>query len=107
MIGLLAATISIPGIGFDIPTDVIGLGFIAGLTYALIGVGLTLIYRTTQVLNFATGEMGALPAVLIPILVLNNNWPYWLAMPLALLGAMVLSGTMEVLVIRPMSRGPR
>ncbi|HEY5874289.1 MAG TPA: branched-chain amino acid ABC transporter permease/ATP-binding protein [Ilumatobacteraceae bacterium] len=108
MTGLLAATtISIPGIGFDIPIDVIALGFISGLTYALIGVGLTLIFRTTQVLNFATGEMGALPAVLIPILVLNNNWPYWLAMPLALLGAMVVSGTMEVLVIRPMSRGPR
>ena len=40
MIGLLAATtISIPGIGFDIPIDVIGLGFISGLTYALIGSG--------------------------------------------------------------------
>lgn len=107
MTGLLAVSLTLPGTSFEIPSNVLILGTITGLTYAIIGVGLTLIYRTTRVLNFAAGEMGALPAVLIPILVLNNSWPYWLAMPLALLGAMVVSGTMETLVIRPMSRGPR
>jgi branched-subunit amino acid ABC-type transport system permease component len=107
MTGLVAATMTLPGTSFEIPSNVVILGVITGLTYALIGVGLTLIYRTTRVLNFATGEMGALPAVLIPILVLNNNWPYWLALPLALVGAIALSGAMEAFVIRPMSRGPR
>jgi ABC-type branched-subunit amino acid transport system ATPase component/branched-subunit amino acid ABC-type transport system permease component len=107
MTGLVAATMTLPGTSFEIPSNVVILGVITGLTYALIGVGLTLIYRTTRVLNFATGEMGALPAVLIPILVLNNNWPYWLALPLSLVGAIALSGAMEAFVIRPMSRGPR
>ena len=104
---VVAATLTIPGTSFDIPSNVVILGTITGLTYALIAVGITLIYRTSRVLNFATGEMGALPAVLIPILVINNNWPYWLAVTLALLGALVLSAATEAFVIRPLSRGPR
>jgi ABC-type branched-subunit amino acid transport system ATPase component/branched-subunit amino acid ABC-type transport system permease component len=107
MPALVAVTLTIPGTSFDIPSNVVILGTITGLTYALIAVGITLVYRTSRVLNFATGEMGALPAVLIPILVINNNWPYWLALALALLGALVLSVATEAFVIRPLSRGPR
>ena len=107
MSALVAATLTIPGTSFEIPTNVVILGTITGLTYALMAVGITLIYRTSRVLNFATGEMGALPAVLIPILVINNSWPYWLALALALLGSVVLSAGTEALVIRPLSRGPR
>ena len=58
-------------------------------------------------LNFAAGEMGALPALLIPILVINKGWPYWLALALALLGAAAIGGLTEAFVIRPLSRGPR
>jgi ABC-type branched-subunit amino acid transport system ATPase component/ABC-type branched-subunit amino acid transport system permease subunit len=101
------ATLTIPGIDFEIPTNVVILGVITGLTYSLIAVGLTLVYRTTRVLNFSAGEMGALPAVLIPILVISNGWPYWLALPLALAGSTLLGGMVESFVIRPMSRGPR
>src|SRR3954453_10820561 len=106
MPGLMALTFTIPGTGFDIPSNVVILGTITGLTYALIAVGITLVYRTSRVLNFAAGEMGALPAVLIPILVINNSWPYWLALPLTLLGSALLGGMTEAFVIRPMSRGP-
>ena len=56
-------------------------------------------------LNFAAGEMGALPAVLIPIFVINNSWPYWLALSLSLLGALVLSVATEAFVIRPLLAG--
>jgi ABC-type branched-subunit amino acid transport system ATPase component/ABC-type branched-subunit amino acid transport system permease subunit len=104
---VLTATFTIPGINFEIPSNVVILGVITGLTYALIAVGITLVYRTTRVLNFAAGEMGALPAVLIPILVISNGWPYWLALPLALAGSALLGGMTEAFVIRPMSRGPR
>ena len=99
MAALMALTFTIPGTGFDIPSNVVILGTITGLTYALIAVGITLVYRTSRVLNFAAGEMGALPAVLIPILVINNSWPYWLALSLSLLGALVLSVATEAFVI--------
>ncbi len=104
---MIATTLTVPGIDFEIPSNVVILGVITGLTYALVAVGITLVYRATRVLNFAAGEMGALPAVLIPILVINNGWSYWLALPLALAGATLLGGLTEAFVIRPLSRGPR
>jgi ABC-type branched-subunit amino acid transport system ATPase component/ABC-type branched-subunit amino acid transport system permease subunit len=100
-------TLTLPGVGFEIPPNVVITGVITGLTYSLIAIGLTLVYRTTRVLNFAAGEMGALPAVLIPILVINHGWPYWFALPLTLLGAATIGGLTDLLVMRPLSRGPR
>jgi hypothetical protein len=49
-------TVTIPGIGFDIPSDVVIVGLITGLTYALLGMGLTLVYKTSRVINFAQGR---------------------------------------------------
>ncbi len=103
----MSDTLTLPFIGFDIPFNVVILGLIRGLTYSLIAIGLTLVYRTSRVLNFAAGEMGALPALLIPILVINKGWPYWLALPLTLIGAAAIGGVTESLVMRPLSRGPR
>jgi ABC-type branched-subunit amino acid transport system ATPase component/ABC-type branched-subunit amino acid transport system permease subunit len=100
-------TVTLPVIDFEIPLNVVILGVIAGLTYALLAIGLTLVYRTSRVLNFAAGEMGALPALLIPILVINKGWPYWLALALTLVGAAAIGGLTESLVMRPLSRGPR
>ena len=103
----MSNTVTLPFIDFQIPLNVVILGVLAGLTYALIAIGLTLVYRTSHVLNFAAGEMGALPALLIPILVINKGWPYWLALALTLLGAATIGGLTEALVMRPLSRGPR
>ena len=105
--GDVSNTVTLPFIDFQIPLNVVILGVLAGLTYALIAIGLTLVYRTSHVLNFAAGEMGALPALLIPILVINKGWPYWLALALTLLGAATIGGLTEALVMRPLSRGPR
>ena len=83
---------TIPGIDFEIPTNVVILGTDHRTHLRPDRRRPHAVYRTTRVLNFAAGEMGALPAVLIPILVINNGWPYWLALPLALLGSMLLGG---------------
>ena len=103
----MSIALTLPGLDFEIPLNVVILGLVNGLTYALIAIGLTLVYRTSRVLNLAAGEMGALPALLIPILVINKGWPYWLALLLALVGAATIGGLTESLVMRPLSRGPR
>ena len=64
---------TIPIVDFDVPIEILTLGLITGLTYGVLGLGLTLVYRTTRILNFAHGEIGALPAVLIPVLVINGG----------------------------------
>ena len=90
----------LPLVDFEIRTEVVVIGLVTGLTYALLGLGLTVVYKTTRVLNFAHGEMGALPAILIPVLVINNNWNYWLALPAAIAGSAALGFAMESTVIR-------
>jgi ABC-type branched-subunit amino acid transport system permease subunit/ABC-type branched-subunit amino acid transport system ATPase component len=100
-------TVTLPVVGFDIPSDVVVVGIITGLTYALLGMGLTLVYKTSRVINFAQGEMGAFPALFIPILVLNHGWNYWLTLVLALVSSVVIGALVEFLVIRRLRTASR
>ena len=54
-------------------------GIVAGLTYAVFAAGFVLIYRSTGVLNFAQGEIGAFGAALLALFVSNYSIPYWVA----------------------------
>src|SRR5436309_15667679 len=91
----------------SIPIEVVVLGLITGMTYALLGIGLVLVYKTTRVINFAHGEMGALPAVLIPVLVVNHHWNYWPALVASLAVAATAGALTELVVIRRLARAPR
>src|SRR3546814_7854297 len=46
------------------PWGVVAQGIIFGTSYALLAMGLILIYRTTRIVNFAYGAMGAMPGSL-------------------------------------------
>ena len=99
--------VTLPLVGFELPQNVVILGLITGLTYALLGLGITLVYRTSRVINFAHGEMGALAALMIPIFALNLGWPYAIALVIALLVAAAVGGLFEFLVIRPLRSASR
>src|SRR5215813_12334374 len=65
-------------------------GLSAGSLYALVALGLVLIYKSTRVLNFAHGEIATLGTFAAFALV-SNDRPFALAFPLALgAGAAVL-----------------
>ena len=98
---------TLPLAGFEIPHNVVILGLITGLTYSLLGLGITLVYRSSRVINFAHGEMGALAALMIPIFALNLEWPYAIALVIALLVAAAVGGLFEFLVIRPLRSASR
>jgi ABC-type branched-subunit amino acid transport system ATPase component/ABC-type branched-subunit amino acid transport system permease subunit len=98
---------TLPLVGFEVPHNVVILGVITGLTYALLGLGITLVYRSSRVINFAHGEMGALAALMIPIFALNLGWPYAIALVIALLVAAAVGGLFEFLVIRPLRSASR
>ena len=98
---------TIPLLDFEVPRNIVIIGLIRGLTYALLAIGITLVYRASRVINFAHGEIGALPAVLIPIFVLNLGWPYPVALVLALLSAAVLGGLFEFSIVRPLRNASR
>jgi ABC-type branched-subunit amino acid transport system ATPase component/ABC-type branched-subunit amino acid transport system permease subunit len=103
----MTAVLTLPIIHFEVPLEIVVLGLISGMTYGLLGVGLTLTYRASRVINFAYGEMGALPAVIVPVLVLNHGWSWWLAVPLGVAVAGGLGAATEFTVIRRLSRAPR
>ena len=99
--------VTIPGVDFQLPYNVLILGLITGLTYAVLGMGIALVYRTSRVLNFAQGELGALPALMIPILVINRHWNYWVTLAMTLAGAVLVGGLAEFLIIRRLRNASR
>lgn len=104
---IAAAGFTIPIVDFEIPVTTAILGLITGLTYGLLAVGLTLVYRTSRVLNFAHGAMGALPATVLPVLAVSVGLTYWLALPLALAAGVTLGCLLEKLVIRRLQHASR
>jgi ABC-type branched-subunit amino acid transport system ATPase component/ABC-type branched-subunit amino acid transport system permease subunit len=82
-------------------------GVITGLVYGLIAMGVVLIYRSTRVINLAVGNMG-LPAMgLMAIMVVNYNFPYWIALVVALAVGTVGGGLLELAVVRRLFDAPR
>jgi branched-chain amino acid transport system permease protein len=84
--------------------------FIAGLStgsiYALVALGLVLVFKATGILNFAHGEFVTLGAYLglFAALLLGLNYP--LALLLAVLGSALCGLAMERVVVRPLITAP-
>ena len=76
--------------GFDLAPQAIIVGLFTGLAYSLLAAGLVLVYRATRVINFAHGQIGALCAGVLFLLVREYHWPYLAALAAALgLGALI------------------
>lgn len=92
---------------WEMPVPVLLLAVIVGTTYGLLAAGLVIVYRTSRVINFAHGEVGAFAAAIFGFVVVNWDVPYWLAFPAALgLGGGVAALT-EVVVVRRLRNAPR
>jgi branched-chain amino acid transport system permease protein len=59
-------------------------GVSAGSLYALVALGIVLIYRSTRVLNFAHGDIATL-ATFVSFTLLSRAWPFWAAFGASLL----------------------
>ncbi len=76
----------------------IGLG--NGAVYAMLGLGLVVIYRSTGLLNFAQGEM-AMFATFIVWTLAASGLPLWLAMFGGMFGGFVIGVVVHQVVVRP------
>jgi branched-chain amino acid transport system permease protein len=80
-------------------------GLSAGSLYALVALGLVLIYRSTRVLNFAHGDIATL-ATFVSFSLLSRRAPFWAALGLSLLaGALVGVLFYFVVLVRAQRRG--
>ena len=92
--------------GFTLSGPVIVLGAITGMVYGILAVGLVLVYRSTRIINFAHGQIGAFGAALLGVAVVSWHVPYWAAFPAALTVSAGIGGGAEVVVIRRLRDAP-
>jgi branched-chain amino acid transport system permease protein len=75
---------------------------ILGGTYALLGIGLTLIFGIMRVVNFTHGELYAFGAYMVYFLAMVLGVDFFLALILAVLLGIALGGVIEVVLLRPL-----
>ncbi|MDP9303915.1 MAG: branched-chain amino acid ABC transporter permease [Actinomycetota bacterium] len=80
-------------------------GLAAGAIYASLALALVLIYQTTNVVNFAQGEMATFTTY-IAWTMMHNGVAYWPAFVLTLLIAFGAGVTVERVLIRPVEHRP-
>ncbi len=86
--------------------QVIFSGIAQGCIYGLIALGFVLIYKATETVSFAQGELMMLGAFCGLGCVSMLGLPYWLAIPAAMLAMAVLGWLTERVVIRPVLGQP-
>ena len=82
-------------------------GIALGCIYALIALGFVLIYKATETVNFAQGELMMLGAFAGLVLMEVVGLPFWLAAAIALVGMAGFGVLVERLVIRPILGQPQ
>jgi branched-chain amino acid transport system permease protein len=80
-------------------------GLASGGIYASLALALVLIYRATDVINFAQGEMATFTTYIAWTLI-DRGVPYWPAFVLTLVIAFIGGIAVERIVIRPVERAP-
>ncbi len=82
-------------------------GVAVGCIYGLIALGFVLIYKATEVVNFAQGELMMLGAFMAYTFIGLLGLNYWLGFVLAVMSMAVLGAVTERLVIRPILGYPQ
>ena len=79
-------------------------GLSTGAIYALIGIGFSIIYNATGIINFAQGEFVMLGGLLTLSCLELLNLPLWAAIPCAVAVSTVIGILFERLAIRPLKQ---
>ena len=75
-------------------------GIASGMIVAAVALGLVLIFRSTNVVNFAQGAM-AMITTYVAYGVLRDGADYWLGFVVALAAGLVFGAVTQIVVIRP------
>ncbi|HLS57126.1 MAG TPA: branched-chain amino acid ABC transporter permease [Zeimonas sp.] len=81
-------------------------GVIIGTLYGVVAMCFVLIYKSTQIVNFAQGEFLLIGAWVCWWLLTSMQVPFWLGFPLTLVFMTVFGILLQVLVLRPMIGEP-
>lgn len=81
-------------------------GVAQGCIYGLIALGFVLIYKATETVSFAQGELMMLGAFLGLAAMTMMGFPFWIAVPAAIAAMAVFGLLLETVVIRPILGQP-
>ncbi|MFJ3819689.1 branched-chain amino acid ABC transporter permease [Streptomyces nodosus] len=97
----------------ELPQQLVN-GLLLGSMYGLVAIGYTMVYGIVQLINFAHGEIfmtGAFGALSVYLWVLPNGTSMWVALPLMLVGAIIVAVLVAVgaerFAYRPLRGAPR
>lgn len=90
-----------------LPLGEVVLGLVHGSLYALIAMGLVLVFRANRIINFAQAELGSAAAVLAILLVIQFDLNYFLAIATGLVAAVLTGFIVDMVVIRTFRNAPR
>src|SRR2546429_133691 len=80
-------------------------GLTQGAIYAAMALALVMIWRATQVINFAQGAM-AMFTTYLALFAIDHGVPYWLAFLVALSSGLILGAIVERVIVRPVESAP-
>jgi len=81
-------------------------GAAIGCVYALVALGFVLIYKATEVVNFAQGELMMVGAFLAYTFIVALGINFWIGAALAIVATALFGGAVERVVMRPMVGQP-
>jgi len=90
----------------DLLPQLIVSGVAAGCLYALVAIGLVLIYKATDIVNFAQGESVTVGAYMGWLMVSEFQMPYLPAMLVVLVGSALVGVVVERVAYRPLIKSP-
>jgi ABC-type branched-subunit amino acid transport system ATPase component/ABC-type branched-subunit amino acid transport system permease subunit len=96
-----------PVLALEVTQQTLFQGIVFGLVYAVLAAGFVLVYRSTGVLNFAQGEIGAFGVALFALFTVGYHIPYWLALVLAVAASALIGAVIELTVVRRLFESPR
>lgn len=76
-------------------------GLAIGACYGLFGIAVVIIYKTSEVVNFAQGEMAMLSTFVAYQILTYYHYPFWLAYIITMAFAVLLGIAIEYLFLRP------
>lgn len=82
--------------------QLLGSGILVGLVYALLGLGVVIVFRASEAFNFAVGEFLVVGAFFFFVLRFDLRLPLLVALVLALVAAGAVGGLIERLTIKPL-----
>ena len=77
------------------------IGITAGSIYSLMAIAIVLVWRSTRVVNFASGGI-ALASTFVGSTILEITGSFWIALPIAMLAGAALSAFIEYFFLRPL-----